>query len=146
MSYYLENDQKKKFEIKENDKLARKLAMLIEGETAIGAKAASKKYGYSLIRYYQLSQAYKKYGAEALIDKKRGSNKQPVRTEEVTKEIIRQRYLDPFQKAEVISQKLKQKGMDISIRSVQRTITEYGLQKKRMFSTKHKKKVKKLLK
>lgn len=143
MSYFLEIDKDRKFEIKEDDKLAIKFAMLMEGQI-FGRDAAIEKYGYSEIRYYQLLKKYREQGTSGLIDKKRGSNKQPVRTEEKIKEIIRQRYLDPFQSAEVIAQKMNQKGMNISVRSVERTITEYGLQKKLMSLTKPKRKVKRI--
>ena len=78
-------------------------------------------------------KAYHKGGALALIDKKSGSEKQAVRTKEVVNQIIRLRFLDPFASAEVLSQKLNQIGHKVSIRSIERTITEYGLQKKHMF-------------
>lgn len=45
-------------------------------------------------------------------------------------QIIRLRFLDPKASAEVIAQKLRQTGVKVSVRSVERTITEYGLQKK----------------
>ena len=107
--------------------------MLIEGHCTIGVQAAIKKYGYTEQRYYQVLKKYKNGGAHALIDKKPGSDKQPVRTKEVQNQIIRLRFLDPFASAEVIAQKLKQNGYKVSKRSVERTITDYGLQKKHMF-------------
>ena len=118
--------------IDENDSLAMKMAMLIEGHATIGVQAAIGKYGYTEQRYYQLLKAYQQDGAKELIDKKTGSEKQPVRTKEAVNQIIRLRFLDPFSSAGVISQKLKQVGHKVSTRSVERTITEYGLQKKRM--------------
>jgi transposase len=106
--------------------------MLFEGHCTIGVKEAIKKYGYTEQRYYQLLAKYQEFGAQALIDKKSGSDKQPVRTKDVLNQIIRLRFLDPFSSAGVISQKMNQIGMKVSKRSVERTITEYGLQKKRM--------------
>jgi len=123
----------KDFVIDEEDSLSMKLAMLIEGHCTIGVQAAIKKYGYTEQRYYQVLKKYKNGGAHALIDKKPGSDKQPVRTKEVQNQIIRLRFLDPFASAEVIAQKLKQNGYKVSKRSVERTITDYGLQKKHMF-------------
>ena len=64
------------------------------------------------------------------MDKKRGPDKQTVRTRETINQIIRLRFLDPLASADVIAQKLKQTGYKVSKRSVERTITEYGLQKK----------------
>ena len=123
----------KDFVIDQKDSLSMKLSMLIEGHCTIGVQEAIKKYGYTEQRYYQLLQKYQEGGAQALIDNKRGSDKQPVRTKETINQIIRLRFLDPFSSAGVIAQKLNQIGYKVSKRSVERTITEYGLQKKRMF-------------
>jgi len=123
----------KDFVIDEKDSLCKKLAMLIEGHCTIGVQAAIQKYGYTEQRYYQLLKKYKDGGAHALIDQKPGSDKQPVRTKDVLNQIIRFRFLDPFASADVIAQKLNQNGHKVSTRSVERTITDYGLQKKRMF-------------
>lgn len=132
MSISIKGLKKKDFLIDEDDHLCKKLAMLIEGQCTIGVQAAIKKYGYSEQHYYQLLQQYNQNGAEGLINKKRGSNKQPVRTKEIVNQIIRNRFLDPFASAGVIAQKLAQAGYKVSKRSVERTITEYGLQKKRI--------------
>ena len=123
----------KDFVIDSEDSLARKLSMLIEGHCTIGVQQAIKKYGYTEQRYYQLLAKYHEGGAQALIGKKPGSDKQPVRTKEIVNQIIRLRFLDPFSSADVIAQKLNQMGHKVSKRSVERTITEYGLQKKHMF-------------
>jgi hypothetical protein len=65
-----------------------------------------------------------------LVDLKRGSHRNHVRSAENDKLIIRLRFLDPDSSPGVIAQKLTQKGHKISTRSVERTIIEYGLQKK----------------
>lgn len=113
-----------------NDKVAVKFAMLFEGVCTLGVQKAIKKYGYTEQRFYQLLNGFKKEGAIALIDRKRGPNAQSVRKQEVVNQIIRLRFLDPLSSAEVISQKLNQIGYNVSTRSVERTITEFGLQKK----------------
>lgn len=123
----------KDFVIDPKDSLSKKLSMLIEGHCTIGVQEAIKKYGYTEQRYYQLLLKYHEDGAQALIDKKPGSDKQPVRTKDIVNQIIRLRFLDPFSSADVIAQKLNQIGHKVSKRSVERTITEYGLQKKHMF-------------
>ena len=122
----------KDFIIDEKDSLAIKLSMLIEGHCTIGVQEAIKKYGYTEQRYYQLMSKYLQDGTQGLIDKKTGSDKQPVRTKDTVNQIIRLRFLDPFSSAGVIAQKLGQMGYKVSKRSVERTITEYGIQKKRM--------------
>lgn len=117
-----------------DDTIARRLAMLIEGNCmGLGADKAAKKYGYSRARYFQLQKAYREGGTEALKDKKKGPKKNYVRTETVMNQIIRHRFLDPDASVAVITQKLNQSGCKISQRSVERTITECGIQKKTPF-------------
>lgn len=115
--------------IHKEDKAAMKFAMLIEG-CQKGVSYAIKKYGYTEQRYYQLLKAYKNEGFNGLIDKSRGPKSNRVRTEVVINQIIRHRFLDPDASAALIAQKMSQAGYPISERSVERTITEYGLQKK----------------
>jgi hypothetical protein len=120
----------KDFPVDPKDKQAVKLAMLFEGQCTIGVYEAIKKYGYTEQRYYQLLSLYLQGGTDAITDKKRGSEKKPVRTKEVENQIIRMRFLDPLASTDILTQKLLQMGYNVSKRSVERTITEYGLQKK----------------
>jgi transposase len=113
------------------DKVTRQLAMIIEGKClGLGPTKAAKKYGYSKQRFFQILRAFLKDGSDALIPKKTGPKANYIRTENVVSQIIRHRFLDPEAKSEVIAQKLRQTGMKVSQRTVERTITEYGLQKK----------------
>lgn len=117
--------------IKGEDKVARQIAMLIEGKClGLGPNKAAKKYGYSKQRFFQVLKAFLENGSKALIPKKTGPKSNYVRTEGVVTQIIRHRFLDPDAKAEVIAQKMRQTGIKVSQRTVERTITEYGLQKK----------------
>jgi len=126
-------------EIDSDDKHAVKMAMLFEGNCTIGVKEAIKKYGYTEPRYYQLLKLFKEKGSEGIRDKKRGSEKKPIRSEKVINQIVRMRYLDPDASTDVIAQKLNQMNFKVSKRSVERTITEFGLQKKRINLTLRKK-------
>lgn len=58
------------------------------------------------------------------------STKPSRRTPDVNREIVRHRFLDPDASAEVIAQKIRQTGLDISTRSVTRVLDDFGLQKK----------------
>jgi transposase len=116
--------------VQPDDATSLKMLMLIEGIFGLGVKHSIKKYGYSEQRYYQLLKDYQKEGSAGLSDKKRGPKQSSRRTEKVIQQIIRYRFLDPDSSAAVITQKLKQTGFSISLRSVERTIQEYGLQKK----------------
>jgi transposase len=113
------------------DEITHKLLMLIEGECeGLGPLEAARKFGLSKQRYFQLRAAFDQRGATALCSQKRGPKRNYRRTAEVIRQVIRHRFLDPDASAEVIAQKLVQSGWAISIRSVQRVLTDYGLQKK----------------
>lgn len=116
--------------VQSGDTASLKMLMLIEGVYGLGVKHSIEKYGYSEQRYYQLLKEFHKEGSVALNDKKRGPKQNSQRTEKVVQQIIRYRFLDPDSSAAVIAQKLRQRGYSISQRSVERTIQEYGLQKK----------------
>jgi len=119
-----------KLGIKVDDKAALKFLMLIEGTYGIGVKKSLEKYQYTEQRYYQLKKDFMEKGSKGLIDQKRGPKDRHIRKKQVDMQIIRMRFLDPKAGATVIAQKLNQTGIKISQRSVERTITEYGLQKK----------------
>ena len=115
----------------EEDEVAWKLAMLIEGECeGLGPSEAARKYGYTKQRYFQLLHAYEEQGSAALLSKARGPKWNYRRTDELVRQVIRHRFLDPEASAEVIAQKLRQTDISISTRSVERVVAEYGLQKK----------------
>lgn len=116
--------------VKQEDSASLKLLMLVEGIYGLGPKHSYSKYGYSEQRYYQLLKSFQQDGSRALADKKRGPRHKHVRVDKIVQQIIRYRFLDPESPASVISQKLNQLGYRISIRSVERTIQEFGLQKK----------------
>ena len=115
----------------QEDEVARKLAMLIEGQCeGLGPIQAAEKHGFTKQRYYQLLHAYEEGGAHALTNGTRGPKHNYRRTDELVRQVIRHRFLDPEASADVIAQKLRQTGLPISTRSVERVIADYGLQKK----------------
>jgi len=114
-----------------DDEITLKLAMLFEGDCdGLGPLAAARKFGYSKQRYFQLRHRFLEQGAIALLSKTTGPKSNYRRTDEVVRQIIRHRFLDPEASPEVIAQKLGQTQHPISIRSIERTIADYGLQKK----------------
>jgi len=117
--------------VPDDDEITRKLLMLIEGECqGLGPSAAAAKFQFSRQRYFQLRTAFIDKGALALLSGKRGPKTNYRRTEEVVRQVIRYRFLDSDAAAEVIAQMLRQTGLAISTRSVQRIIESFGLQKK----------------
>ena len=118
-------------QVLEDDEVSRKLAMLIEGECeGLGPTRAATKYGFSKQRYFQLRHAYMQGGVPALASGTRGPKRNYRRTDELVRQVIRHRFLDPEASADVIAQKLRQTGFAISTRSVERVVADYGLQKK----------------
>ena len=113
------------------DPLAHRFLMLVEGE-CLEAQIATiaQKYGYCRQRYYQLLAAYKAGGLLALQPQKTGPQSNYRRTDQVERQVLRYRFLDPDASPEVITQKLQQTHFRISQRSVHRVIADYGLQKK----------------
>jgi hypothetical protein len=117
--------------VPQDDELCRRWSMLVEGQCeGLGPTKAAKKYGLTYARYFQLRNAFLEFGSEGLRSRKRGPKTNYRRTDEVVRQVIRHRFLDPDASPEVIAQKLQQAGFAISIRSVQRVIQQYGLQKK----------------
>jgi len=117
--------------VKDDDEITFKLAMLFEGQCeGLGPIQAAKKFGYTRQRYYQILDRYIEEGAIGLKNLKPGPKGNYRRTDEVIRQTIRYRFLDPHMSPEAIAQKLNQNGYLIAIRSVERIISNYGLQKK----------------
>lgn len=122
--------------ISADDEVARKLAMLIEGKClSLGPTKAAEKYGFTKQRYFQLLDAFQEQGSAALASKKKGPKSNYVRTDSVVSQVIRYRFLDSDANAAVIAQKMKQTGIKVSQRSVERILAEHGLQKKNFTSS-----------
>jgi hypothetical protein len=114
-----------------DDEVTWKLAMLIIGECfGMGPVEAAALFGYTRQRYFQLRDAFAQRGAKALVNQKTGPKCNYRRTDEVVRQTVRQRYLNPTASADVIAQRLRQSGLPISTRSVERIIEHFGLQKK----------------
>ena len=118
--------------INPTDTTAWKLMMLIDAATSKDEtiEQISHRYGYTREHFYIIKKNYEDKGSQSLSDKAKGPKRNYKRTDEIEKQIIRHRFLDPDANSEVIAQKMNQTGHLISQRSVERTINEYGLQKK----------------
>jgi hypothetical protein len=114
-----------------DDAVTCKLAMLIAGEClGLGPVEAAKAFGYSKQRYFQLRDAFAAHGAADLVNHKPGPKRNYRRTDEAIRQVVRHRFLDPEASPEVIAQRLRQAGVPISTRSVERIIEQFGLPKK----------------
>ena len=106
--------------------------MLVEGQCeGLGSCKAAKKFGYTRQRYYQILEQFKeRWGRGA---QKPQNRAQKSTTAEPMRSYVRSSgiaFSTPTMSPEVIAQKLNQNGFPIAIRSVERVISEYGLQKK----------------
>ncbi len=115
-----------------DDHVARRLVMLLEGECELGATEAARKFDISRQRYYQLRGRYDQQGLIGLEPRKPGPKTNYVRTDEIVRQVIRHRFLDPDASTAVIAQKMRQAGFPVSARSVDRVVNDYGLQKKNL--------------
>jgi hypothetical protein len=114
-----------------DDELTHRFLLLVEGECLEDNIATvAEKYGYCRQRYYQLRTAFKTGGLLALAPQKTGPKTNYRRTDQAVRQVLRYRFLDPDASPEVIAQKLRQTHFALSVRSVERVITDYGLQKK----------------
>src|SRR5213593_4013272 len=87
------------------DEITLKLAMLYEGQCeGLGPTKAATKFGYTKGRYFQLFHLFKAHGALALQSKPTGPKSNYRRTDEIVRQIIRHRFLDPEASSEVIAQ------------------------------------------
>lgn len=117
--------------VSQEDETAWKLMMLLEGECTDTTRVeAAQLYGYCSSHYYTVRTAYREEGSDGLRSQKRGPKTNYRRGGEAARQIIRYRFLNPDVSPEVIGQKLRQNGFQISDRSVYRVIEDYGLQKK----------------
>jgi hypothetical protein len=117
--------------VPDDDEVCRRLAMLIEGECEkLGPTQAAEKYGFTRQRYYQILADFYEEGAEGLILQTPGPKTNYRRTDPAVRLVIRCRFLDPEASPAVIGQKVRQQGMVLSDRSIERIIADYGLQKK----------------
>ena len=119
-------------EIASTDAIAWKFLMLLEAAASKEEtiERIAHKFGYTREHFYTIKKHFEEGGCEALSDKPKGPKSNYKRTDEIEKQIIRYRFLDPEANCEVIAQKMNQTGYTISQRSVERTVNEYGLQKK----------------
>ena len=116
--------------VAKKDEVARYFLMLIEGQCELGPKLAAEKYGVTRQWYTRVRTKFLEGGATGMLSKTRGPKRNYRRTDEVVRQIIRYRFLDPECTIDVVAQKLRQTSFKISTRSVERVISEYGLQKK----------------
>lgn len=98
-------------------------------------------YGYAVSGFYTIHNQFKEKGWKALIDK-RGGAYHVKRTEEVDKETIVLKVINPDRSNESIAEELRSRGIaDISTRTVDRVLEDHGLNNLKKTTQKQIKKV-----
>lgn len=107
----------------------RKLVMLHEGECGgLGPTRAAAKYGYTRQGYHRLRAQFHRRGFPALLHQT-GPKTNYRRNPEVVRLVLQIRKEEPGVQAEDLLGRLHAAGHQISLRSVQRILSDHGLQR-----------------
>lgn len=114
--------------LRAEDEAARDLAMLIEGETSgQPLEAVLEAYGRSRSTYYEKLRRFREGGVEALLSRPPGPRSAWRRPLEVVRFIVTARLRTPTRNAAAIAEDLGRLGHAVSVRTVERTLTQFGL-------------------
>jgi transposase len=104
------------------------LVMLIDGETSGRAlDDVLAQYGRSRSTYYEKLRRFREGGVEGLLSRPSGPRSAWRRPLEVVRYIVTTRLRDPERGATAIAEDLERLGHSVSVRSVERTLTQFGL-------------------
>jgi hypothetical protein len=110
------------------DEAAIDLAMLIEGETSgKPLDDVLSSYGRSRSTYYEKLRKFRDQGTSGLFRRSPGPRGAWRRPLEVIRFIVTSRMRDPERSAVRIAAELAESGHAVSVRSVERTLTQFGL-------------------
>ncbi|HZZ83305.1 MAG TPA: helix-turn-helix domain-containing protein [Anaeromyxobacteraceae bacterium] len=114
--------------MKPDDEASADLAMLIEGETSgRPLPAVLSEFGRSRSTYYEKLRRFREMGLEGLLARPPGPRGPWRRPAEVIRFVVTARLRDPERSASAIAYDLSQLGHQISVRSIERTLTQFGL-------------------
>ncbi len=114
--------------LRSGDEAALDLAMLIEGETSgRPLDEILMEYGRSRTTYYEKLRRFREGGLPALLPRPPGPQGPWRRTADVLRFIVSARIADPHKSAQAIAGELTRSGWTGSVRSVERTLTQFGL-------------------
>lgn len=110
------------------DAAAIDLVMLVEGETS-GRELDDVllQYGRSRSTYYEKLRRFREQGVEGLLSRPPGPRSPWRRSIEVVRFIVTTRLRHPDRSAAAIAEDLARLGHPVSNRSVERTLTQFGL-------------------
>ncbi len=114
--------------LRPDDEAAVDLAMLIEGETSgrpLGV--VLEEFGRSRSTYYEKLKRFREHGVAGLLARPPGPRSAWRRPLEVVRFIVTARLRDPERSAAEIAGDLGRLGHAVSVRSVERTLSQFGL-------------------
>ncbi len=114
--------------LRPDDEATLDLVMLIEGETSgRPLEEVLAEFGRSRSTYYEKLRRFRDEGLDGLRDRPPGPRGPWRRPMEVIRFIVMARLRDPFRSAQAIGEDLARLGHPVSVRSVERTLTQFGL-------------------
>lgn len=114
--------------IRPEDEAALDLVMLVDGETSgRDLDEVLRQYGRSRSTYYEKLRRYREQGLEGLLARPPGPRAPWRRPMEVVRFIVTTRLRHPDRSAAEIAEELARLGHPVSMRSVERTLTQFGL-------------------
>jgi len=117
-----------KLPLRQDDEASLDLLMLIQGETSGRAlDEVLAQFGRSRSTYYEKLRRFREQGLEGLLSRPPGPRSAWRRPQEVIRFIVTARLRDPERGAQAIAEDLTRLGHAVSIRSVERTLTQFGL-------------------
>jgi hypothetical protein len=114
--------------IRPEDEAAVDLVMLVEGETSgRPLDEVLLQYGRCRSTYYEKLRRFRECGLEGLLSRPPGPRSPWRRPLEVVRFIVTTRLRHPERGASAIAEDLARLGHSVSVRSVERTLTQFGL-------------------
>ncbi len=114
--------------LRAEDEPALDLIMLVDGETSgRPLDDVLRQYGRSRSTYYEKLRRFRDGGLEGLLLRPPGPRSPWRRPLEVVRFIVTTRLRNPERSASVIADDLTRLGHAVSVRSVERTLTQFGL-------------------
>jgi transposase len=114
--------------LRRDDEAGVDLLMLIDGETSgRPLDEVLRDFGRSRSTYYEKLRRFREHGVEGLLLRPPGPRTAWRRPLEVVRFIVRVRLADPGRSAALIAGDLLRQGHAVSVRSVERTLTQFGL-------------------
>lgn len=110
------------------DEAALDLVMLVEGETSgRPLDEVLRQFGRSRSTYYEKLRRYRESGLEGLLSRPPGPRSPWRRPIEVVRFIVTAKLRHPDRTAAAIAEELGRLGHAVSVRSVERTLSQFGL-------------------